>query len=113
MSGMGIPIDGTHLFTLQYADDQVVIAQDKFDLEYMTRKLIETYEEWNLKMNIKKIEYMCVGEQESDLTLDINILMVTHFKFLDTIISSDTSYHQNIRERIVTARSATSALNGI
>ena len=33
--GMGISIDVTHIFTLQFADDQVLVAQDKEDLEYM------------------------------------------------------------------------------
>ena len=26
---MGIPIDRTHIFTLEFADDQVLVAQDK------------------------------------------------------------------------------------
>ena len=30
------------LYTLQFADDQVVLAGDKDDLEYMMRKLKET-----------------------------------------------------------------------
>lgn len=32
------------LYTLHFADDQVVLAQDKDDLEYIIRKLIEEYE---------------------------------------------------------------------
>jgi len=37
---MGIQIsDDRILYTLHFADDQVVIAQDKEDLEYMTRKI--------------------------------------------------------------------------
>jgi hypothetical protein len=39
--GMGIPINDTYLFSLNYADDQTVLAQDAFDLEYMMRKLCE------------------------------------------------------------------------
>jgi len=41
-TGMGIPLENTALHTLQFADDQVVLAGDKEDLEYMTRKLKET-----------------------------------------------------------------------
>jgi hypothetical protein len=36
---MGIPLENTTLYTLQFADDQVVLAVDKEDLEYITRKL--------------------------------------------------------------------------
>jgi hypothetical protein len=41
--GMGVPLGNTTLHTLQFADDQVVLAGDKEDLEHMTRKLKETY----------------------------------------------------------------------
>jgi len=38
-SGMGIPLENTILYTLQFADDQVALMGDKEDLEYMTHKL--------------------------------------------------------------------------
>lgn len=53
-SGMGIPLNDTNIYTLQFADDQVIIAGDKEDLQYMTRKLKETYEYWGLEMNLEK-----------------------------------------------------------
>ena len=53
-SGMGISLENTTLYTLQFADDQVVLVGDKEDLEYMTRKLKETYEKWGLDMNLNK-----------------------------------------------------------
>jgi hypothetical protein len=45
-----------------FADDQLlhVIAQDYEDLEYMTRKLIDEYDLWGLKLNIKKTKYMAI-----------------------------------------------------
>jgi hypothetical protein len=39
---MGILLENTTLYTIQFADDQVVLAGDKGDLEYMTCKLKET-----------------------------------------------------------------------
>ena len=36
---MGVPLKNRTLYTLQFADDQVVLAGDKEDLEYKTRKL--------------------------------------------------------------------------
>jgi len=39
---MGDPLENIILYTLQFADDQVVLASDKEDLEYMSRKLKET-----------------------------------------------------------------------
>ena len=52
--GMGIPVENVTLYTLQFADDQVVLAGDKENLEYMTCKLKETYEKWDLDLNLIK-----------------------------------------------------------
>jgi len=55
---MGITVQNTTLYTLQFADDQVVLAGDKDDLWYMTRKLKETYEKWGLDMNLNKTQIL-------------------------------------------------------
>ena len=33
----------------------LLIAQDYEDLEYMTRKIMDEYELWGLKLNLKKL----------------------------------------------------------
>jgi hypothetical protein len=38
---MGIPIQNTHVYSLKFADDQVLIAQDHNDMQFMARKLKE------------------------------------------------------------------------
>ena len=38
---MGIALENTTVYTLQFADDQVVLEGDKEYLEYMERKLKE------------------------------------------------------------------------
>ena len=53
------------MYTLQFADDQVVLAGDKEDLEYMTRKLTETYEKWGLDMNLNKTKYLFIGKRKT------------------------------------------------
>ena len=57
---MVIPLGNLTLYTLQFANDQVVLAEDKEDLEYMTRKLKETHEKWVLGMNLKKTKYLYI-----------------------------------------------------
>jgi len=56
--------------TLQFADDQVVMAQSKEDLEYMGRKLQEEYSKWGFTMNIAKTKYMPVGTDTNHLEMD-------------------------------------------
>jgi len=51
---MGLEIQDTTIYSLLFADDQLLIAQDYEDLEYMTRKLIDEFELWGLKLNVKK-----------------------------------------------------------
>ena len=54
---MGVPIgDGSQdtIYTLLFADDQVLITQEYEDMEFMVKKLLEEYEKWGLKINLKK-----------------------------------------------------------
>ena len=53
-SKMGLEIHDTTIYSLLFAGDQLLIAQDYEDLEYMTMKLIDEYELWGLKLNVKK-----------------------------------------------------------
>jgi hypothetical protein len=39
------------LYNLLFADDQVIIAQDTEDAEYMLRKVVEEYMKWGLQIN--------------------------------------------------------------
>ena len=36
------------------ADDQLIVAQDHDDIEYMVRKLREEYQKWGLTINVHK-----------------------------------------------------------
>jgi len=74
------------LYTLQFADDQAIIANDKEDIKYMARKLIEEYERWRLNwlVNTQRTKYLCIeaeaenlegwkATKKSKLVRDINI----------------------------------------
>jgi hypothetical protein len=67
---MGIPIQNTHMYSLNFADDQVIIAQDHDDMEFMAQKLKEEYEKWGLTMNLEKTKYICIGEEKGSLKFD-------------------------------------------
>ena len=43
---MGLEIQDMTIYSMVFADDQLQIAQDYEDLEYMTRKLTDEYELW-------------------------------------------------------------------
>jgi len=66
-SGVGYNAVNT---TIQFADDQVVMAQSKEDLEYMCQKLQEEYSKLGLTVNIAKTKYMSLGTDTNHLELD-------------------------------------------
>jgi len=59
---MGLEIQDTKIYSMLFADDQLLIAQDYEDLKYMTRKLIDEYELWGLSLNVKETKYMAIGD---------------------------------------------------
>lgn len=113
---MGIQLNDTCIYTLQFADDQVVLAEDKEDLEYMTRKLKEEYEKWGLTMNLQKTQYLCVGaDQQENLMLEHGdeITVCNDYKYLGVIFDKSGTDDKEIRSRIIQARKAINCLNGI
>lgn len=113
--GMGIQLTDRSLYTLQFADDQVVLANDKYDMEYMIQKLIEEYSKWGLSVNTRKTEYLCVGGELDNLELDDGqqITGCQEYRYLGVIFTSDGTNKQEINIRISKARKAISIINGI
>ena len=62
-----MPKDTSLAYTLCLADDQVLITQDYYDINYITRTRIE---EWGLYININKTKYVNIGDEQRNLTLE-------------------------------------------
>lgn len=113
--GMGIPLNENILYTLSFADDQIVLAQDMEDLEYMTRKLVEEYEGWGLEVNMSKTEYMCIGGTQQDMTLEDGrtLKSCSKYKYLGLSMTNDGTLDEAIKERNVHGRKAIRMLNTV
>ena len=113
--GMGYNVDNTTIYTLQFAGDQVVMAQSKEDLEYMCRKLQEEYSKWALTMNIAKTKHMSLGTDRNHLELDNGDIITgcTEFRYLGSIFTKDGRDTKNVRHRVTQARKVIGALNGV
>ena len=59
----------TYVYSLSFANDQVLLAQDRDDMEYMARKLKEECENWRLTLNLERTKYVCMWEGKEILTL--------------------------------------------
>jgi len=112
---MGIPSENMTLYTLHFADDQVVLAGNKDDLEYMPHKLKEIYEKWGLDMNLNKTKYSCIGETHNNLKLDKEneIEFCQEYKYLGVIFDTSGTDDKEIRSRVIQARKSIACLNGI
>ena len=91
-----------YVYSLSFADDQVVLAQDHDDMEYMTRKLKEEYEEWGLTINLEKTIYICIGEGKESLKFEgrEEIKPCTECTYLGTIIDRLGENTTEIKYRI-------------
>ena len=115
-SGMGVPLnDRDTLFTLCFADDQVVIAQDADDAEYMTRKLVAEYRKWGLEVSISKTEKLTIGGDQQDIELDDGqrIRSCERYKYLGVWVSQDGRLDHAIKDRNLQGRRAIAMLNGV
>jgi len=112
---MGIPIQNTYVYSLSFADDQVLLAQDHDDMEYMARKLKEEYEKWGLTINLEKTKYVCIGEEKETLKFDggEEIQPCTECTYLGTKIDQLGDNTTEINYRISQTRKAINSLNSI
>jgi hypothetical protein len=91
---MGLPINQDyHLYNLPFADDQVIIAQDTEDGEYMLRKLIEEYIQWGLQINFGKTKYLTLDPGAGIVTETGQIKAVNKFKYLGSILEATGANH--------------------
>jgi len=67
---MGIPTQNTHVYSLNFAVEQVLLAQDHDDMENMARKLKEEHEKWGLAINLEKNKCVYMGEGKVILKFD-------------------------------------------
>jgi hypothetical protein len=75
---MEFRIQNKTVHSMLFADDQLKIAQDYEYLEYMTRKLIDEYDLWGLKLMLKKPNTWPYGHTSRDLQLDDGNRIIRH-----------------------------------
>ena len=75
---MGVPIEeNKFLLSLNYADDQVIIAQDADDLEFVFKRLYKPYKERGLTINFNKTEFIAINTyQKFHINLEENVIIL-------------------------------------
>lgn len=113
-SKMGIQVGDTCLYNLLFADDQILIANDEYDVSFMVRKLLEEYSKWGLKVNLNKTEYLCVGENGNDIELgNETIKACEEYRYLGSIVSKEGTCEKDIKSKTVNGRIVLQKLNSL
>lgn len=100
-SQMGVKMEDGTIYSLLFADDQVILAEDEEDVSYMFRKLVEEYEKWGLEINLQKTEYMVIGAQGHDLHTEKGVIKNTnHYKYLGVTLTSDGRDELDVQNKI-------------
>ena len=109
----GSPFRKYNTVYTSFADDQVVLAGNKADLECMTRKLKETSEKWGLDLN--KTKYLRTRGTHNNLKLykDNEIEFCQEYKYLGVIFDTSGTDDKEIRSRVIQARKCIACLNRI
>jgi hypothetical protein len=112
---MGLNVNETFLHTLLFTDDQILIAADEYDIEYMMRKISETYDRAGLKVNVAKTKYLVVGDrQNNNLVINGQVIEVCNdYKYLGVTISGEGSSKKELSNRIGQAKQEINKLNSI
>ena len=113
-SRMGIEMGESNFYTMLFADDQIILANDEDDITYMMRKLLEELKKWGLQVNMSKTEYLCVGTPGTDLVVqEQTIKKIEQYKYLGSLITQDGKDDQDIEFRIRQGKTVIQQLNGL
>ncbi|GFN92238.1 endonuclease-reverse transcriptase [Plakobranchus ocellatus] len=105
----GIKVGRQNINNLRYADDTVLIAENKEDLQKLLNIVEEESRKKGLELNSKKTEVMVISRKQESPKCDIFINKVKlkqteKFKYLGTIISSGGKTNREISARTALAK---------
>ena len=95
----GIDLDVCKIFLLLFADDLIMFAESKIELQRLLNKLHEYCSQWDLKVNIDKTNVIVfrnggyLRKYEKCFYGNIQLKVVTYYKYLGLVISSRLSWY--------------------
>ncbi|GFR65703.1 endonuclease-reverse transcriptase [Elysia marginata] len=108
---MAILALGYNVNNIRYADDTVLIAENKDDLQKLLNIVEEESRKKGLELNSKKTEVMVISRKQEPPKCDIfindaKLKQQDKFKYLATIITSDSRNKNEIAARIAHAKTS-------
>ena len=99
----GVEVNGVKFTNMRYADDIVVVAKTRDDLQRMVDKTYEQCEDLKLEINKNKTKSMKIGREREVLNIRLStgeIEQVEDFKYLGVNIGEKGKTEKSVRERI-------------
>ena len=109
----GIKIAGRNINNLRYADDTILMAENKEELKSLLMKVKEESEKVGLKLNIQKTKIMATDPITSWQIDGETLETVTDFIFLGSKITADGDRSHEIKRCLLLGRKALTNLYSI
>ena len=109
----GIKFNEVDVTDLRYADDAVLVADKRKNMQKMIDRLNETCKAHEMKINVKKTKVMIMNKTEKQKGMQSCIMLnnvpleqVTRFKYLGSWITENAKSDEYIRARVGMAKAA-------
>ncbi|KAF7234859.1 hypothetical protein EYD10_18241 [Varanus komodoensis] len=112
-SPVGIKISGRNINNLRYADDTTLMVENEEELKSLLMWVKEESAKVGLKLNIKKTKIMASSPITSWQIDEEEMEVVTDCIFLDSKITTDGDYSQEIKRHLLLVRKAMANLDSI
>src|SRR2546425_13315354 len=107
----GIKFNGVNVADLRYADDAVLVADKRKNMQKMIDRLSETCKTYRMEINVKKTKVMIMNKKEKQKGMQSGIMLnnvpleqVTRFKYLGSWITENAKSDEDIRARVGMAK---------
>src|SRR6267154_2927886 len=107
-----IKFNGINITDLRYADDAVLVADNRKKMQIMIDRLSRACKEYGMEINVKMIKVMVVSRKEEMTGMQRSIMLdgvpleqVKHFKYLGSWITDDAkNSDEDIKTRVGMAK---------
>lgn len=106
----GVKINGCNIQFIRFADDIAALAENSNQLQELVSEMDTIFNEFGLKINSSKTKTMTISKHTPahlSIKLQSNTIeQVTRFKYLGSLITSDSRCTEDIIQRIAMAKKA-------
>ena len=101
----GIQIGGRRVTNLRYADDIILLACSKVELQELVDRLDRVSGKYSLLINIDKTKTMTISGLDCDINIrDTQLEQVDTFPYLGSLITEDAEGVKNLKHDCARAR---------